>query len=68
MRTTLPAALSAFHVAGTRLVSSPGVFSVLGEGCLDCAVLVSGPSHNSGIRGIRALFGSTDWLLHGWLG
>ena len=59
VRTPLHTALSAFHIAGVRLL----FISRRASRCLarasSTAALVSGLSHHSGIRGIRLSIGST---------
>ena len=58
-RTPLHAALSAFHVAGVRLLFISRRASRRLAGASSTAALVSGLSHHSGIRGIRRSVGST---------
>ena len=58
-RTPLHAALSAFHVAGVRLLFISRRASRRLARASSTAALVSGLSHHSGIRAIRLSVGST---------
>ena len=59
VRTPLHGALSAFHVAGVRLLFISRRASRRLARASSTAALVSGLSHHSGIRGIRLSVGST---------
>ena len=59
VRTPLHAALSAFHVAGVRLLFISRRASRRLSRASSTAALVSGLSHHSGIRGVRLSVGST---------